>query len=218
MEERFWLESWAEGGTKTSFHLREVHPHAALLAEQGLLADAAVLVPLCGKSVDLLYFAEHARRVVGVEFVPEAVEQFFADNGLTPAEDPPGVFTAGNLQIRRADLFQLTPSDVGPIDLVYDRASLIAFPEDMRARYVAKMIELIPPGARYFINTLEYRPVLPTPPFTVGPDKIEEYYGRHFTIEHVRREPRPDHRMVEKFGLDHLTEHGFLLTRKPLAP
>ncbi|WP_305785516.1 thiopurine S-methyltransferase [Symbioplanes lichenis] len=214
MEERFWLESWAEGGTRTSFHLRDVHPHAALLAELGLLDDATVLVPLCGKSVDLLYFAAHARRVVGVELVPEAVEQFFTDNALTPVEDPPGVLTAGNLQIRRADLFQLTAGDVGPVDVVYDRASLIAFPPDMRGRYVAKMIELIPPGARYFINTLEYRPTLPTPPFSVGAAEIEEYYSRFFEIEHVRREPRPEHRMVEKFGLAELTEHGFLLTRR----
>jgi thiopurine S-methyltransferase len=214
MEESFWYESWDEGGTKTSFHLRDVHPHAAMLAQHGLLDDATVLVPLCGKSVDLPYFAQHARKVIGVELVPQAVTQFFADNALTPAENPPGVFTADNLEIRCCDLFSLTPADLDPVDLVYDRASLIAFPEGMRELYVAKMIELIPPGSRYFINTLEYRPVLPTPPFSVGPEQIEQYYGATFDIEHVRRDERPEHRMVEKFGLDRLVEHGFLLRRR----
>jgi thiopurine S-methyltransferase len=213
MEQHFWVESWDQGGTKTSFHLHDVHPHAAMLVERGMLDDATVLVPLCGRSVDMPYFAEHARKVIGVELVPKAVGQFFEDNALTPVEDPPGVFTAGNLEIRCADLFQLTTAGLGPIDLVYDRASLIAFPEDMRGRYVAKMIELTRPGSLYFINTLEYRPVLPSPPFSVGPEQIEEYYGTHFEIEHVRRDPRPDHRMVQKFHLDHLIEHGFLLHR-----
>ncbi|AGL17667.1 methyltransferase domain-containing protein [Actinoplanes sp. N902-109] len=214
MEESFWYESWDEGGTKTSFHLRDVHPHAAMLAQRGLLDDATVFVPLCGKSVDLPYFARHARRVVGVELVPQAVGQFFADNELTPVEQPPGVFRAGNLEIRCGDLFRLTPADLGPIDVVYDRAALIAFPDDMRDRYVAKMIELTRPGTRYFINTLEYHPLLPSPPFSVGPEQIESYYGAHFTIDHVCHDDRPGHRMVEKFGLDRLAEHGFLLTRR----
>jgi thiopurine S-methyltransferase len=214
MKEHFWVESWDQGGTKTSFHLPEVHPHAVLLAERGMLDDVTVLVPLCGRSVDMPYFARFARRVIGIELVPKAVAQFIDDNDLEPVEGPAGVFTSGNLEIRCADLFQVTPADLGPIDLVYDRASLIAFPEDMRERYVAKMIELTRPGSRYFINTIEYDPILPTPPFSVGPDQIERYYGADFEIEHVRRGPRPEHRMVQKFGLDHLTEHGFLLQRR----
>lgn len=214
MEQKFWRDSWDEGGSRTSFHLRAVHPHAELLVERGLVDGATVLVPLCGKSVDLPFFARSARRVVGVELVRRAVEECVEENALAAVEDPPGVFTAGNLELRCADLFTLTAGELGPVDLVYDRAALIAFPEDMRDRYVAKMIELTRPGSAYFINTLEYRPVLPTPPFTVGPGDVERYYGEHFSIEHLRADPRPEHRMVQKFGLDHLIEHGFLLRRR----
>ena len=28
MDASFWLDSWNEGGTKTSFHRRDVHPFA----------------------------------------------------------------------------------------------------------------------------------------------------------------------------------------------
>ena len=214
MEQQFWVDSWDEGGTKTSFRLRDVHEHAVALAESGVLDGARVLVPLCGKSVDLPFFARYAREVIGVELVSRAVTEFFEDNGLEPVEGPPGVHTAGNLTIRCADLFRLTPEELGPLDVVYDRASLIAFPDDMRDRYVAKMTELTRPGARYWINTLEYRPVLPAPPFTVGPEQIEAYFGGAFDIEHARRDERSEHRMVEKFGLDHLIEHGFMLRRR----
>lgn len=214
MEVGFWVESWELGGTKTSFHLNRVHPHALALVEREDLVGARVLVPLCGKTLDMLFLARHATEVIGVELVPRAVEEFFAENGLEPVEESPGVFRCGNLVIRCQDLFELTPEELGPIDLVYDRASLIAFPQDMRRRYIAKIGELTRPGGRYFLNTLEYSPVLPEPPFTVGPEEVASYYLDSFEIEHLHREPRPGHRMVEKFGLEHLTEHGFLLTRR----
>ncbi|QFZ20896.1 class I SAM-dependent methyltransferase [Saccharothrix syringae] len=214
MEAGFWVESWELGGTKTSFHLNRVHPHALALAEREDLRGARVLVPLCGKTLDMLFLAGHAAEVVGVELVPRAVREFFDDNGLDVVEERPGVFRSGNVVIHCADLFELTAADLGPIDLVYDRASLIAFPEQMRRRYTAKIVELTRPGSRYFLNTLEYRPVLPEPPFAVGPDDVAGYYLDAFDIEHLHDEPKPEHRMVEKFGLDYLTEHGFLLTRR----
>ncbi|MGW4111684.1 thiopurine S-methyltransferase [Actinosynnema sp. NPDC004786] len=211
MEPEFWYESWEQGGTKTSFHLRDVHEHARMLARLGLVAGARVLVPLCGKTTDLRFFAETAAEVVGVELVPRAVEEFFAENGLDPVEEEPDVFRCGNLVIRRQDLFRLGPAEIGPVDLVYDRASLIAFPDDMRQRYADTITRLARPGTRYFINTLEYHPTLPTPPFSVGPAEIAERFGHAFDVEHLAAQPRPEHRMVGKFGLTDLVEHGFLL-------
>lgn len=215
MEPDFWFDSWREGGTKTSFHVPAVHPHARWLAETGLLADARVLVPLCGKTVDLLFFAEHAREVVGVELVATAVEQFFTDNGLTPVEESPGVFRAGNVVLRNQDLFALTTEEVGPVDVVFDRASLIAFPPDMRARYVEAVTRLVRPGAAWFLNTLEYAPVLPSPPFSVGLTEVAERFGGSFDVEQVFAEPKPEHRMAQKFGLTAFQENGFLLRHQP---
>lgn len=211
MESEFWYDSWAEGGTKTSFHLPNVHEHALLLDHLGLVAGARVLVPLCGKTADLRFFAESAAEVVGVELVPRAVAEFFAENDLDPVEEEPDVFRCANLVIRRQDIFTLTPEALGPVDLVYDRAALIAFPDDMRQRYAEAITRLVRPGTRYFINTLEYHPSLQTPPFTVGPDEVADRFGDAFEVEHVAAELRPNHRMVEKFGLTSLVEHGFLL-------
>jgi len=211
MESEFWFDSWEQGGTKTSFHLPDVHEHARMLDRLGLVAGARVLVPLCGKTADLRFFAESAAEVVGVELVPRAVAEFFAENGLDPVEEEPDVFRAGNLVIRRQDVFTLTPEAIGPVDLVYDRAALIAFPDDMRQRYAEAITRLVRPGTRYFINTLEYHPRLPSPPFSVGPAEVVERFGRAFEVDHVAAEPRPGHRMVEKFGLTDLVEHGFLL-------
>ena len=94
-----------------------------------------------------------------------------------------------------------------------DRASLIAFPLDMRLRYLAKIDELAPVGCRLFLNTLEYAPYLDEPPFSVGPREVETYYGRRYRIEHVESPLRPGHGMQRKFGLDYVKEHLFVLTK-----
>ncbi|WP_424186325.1 thiopurine S-methyltransferase [Actinokineospora sp. G85] len=214
MKPDFWFDSWRAGGAKTSFHLPTVHRHARHLAESGLLAGARVLIPLCGKTKDLVFFAEHAREVVGVELVSAAVEQFFAENGLTAVEESPGVFRAGNIVLRNQDLFALTAEEVGPVDVVFDRASLIAFPEDMRGTYTEALLRLTRPGSAYFLNTLEYLPLLPTPPFSLGLDEVVRRFGADFEVEHVFADALPEHRMVAKFGLSSLHEHGFLLRRR----
>ena len=42
----------------------------------------AILVPMCGKSQILLWFAERGHRVIGIEWSGVAVKQFFEENGL----------------------------------------------------------------------------------------------------------------------------------------
>ena len=41
-----------------------------------------VFVPLCGKSVDMLWFAKQGLDVIGIELSEIAVTQFFAENDL----------------------------------------------------------------------------------------------------------------------------------------
>lgn len=40
-----------------------------------------VLVPLCGKSVDLRYLYDLGHTVIGIEAIEAAAEQFFLENG-----------------------------------------------------------------------------------------------------------------------------------------
>ncbi|MGW4528772.1 thiopurine S-methyltransferase [Amycolatopsis sp. NPDC004378] len=213
MEAAFWRESWELGGTKTSFHLPKTHEYASSLIDRGTVDGLSVLVPLCGKTVDMAAFAKTAARVVGVELVPEAVFQFFEEQGLRAAEVARGVHQAGNITIYNNDLFDLSPARLGYFDFVYDRAALVALPEHMRDAYVRKIMTFTRPRSRYFLNTLEYTPALPEPPFSVTPAEVKGYFGDHFDIRHEHDDPRPGHRMIEKFRLDHLREHGFLMTR-----
>ena len=41
-----------------------------------------VLVPICGKSLDMLWFAEQGYSVIGLEMVEQAIQSFFQEHKL----------------------------------------------------------------------------------------------------------------------------------------
>ena len=218
MDASFWLDSWAEGGTKTSFHRRDVHPFATAYLPPSELAGQHVFVPCCGKDNVLTYFRRYAAHVTGIDLAPTAIAEYAAENGIDLVETEPGRFEAEGITLFCRDLFTLRAEDMAPIDIVWDRASLIAFPDDgsggLRQRYIDKLHELLPAGARMLLVTLEYGPIMPEPPFSVDPDTVWGYFSSGFQIRHLLDESQPRHRMVEKFNLQFLIEHAFEMTRR----
>jgi thiopurine S-methyltransferase len=219
METQYWMDSWERGGRCTSFHRSGVHPYVAEHCPPDFLAGKRVLVPLCGKTLDLLWFRAHAAHVVGVELCPLAVEQFFAENGV-PFRREGDRFEAERLTILVRDILTLDPREVGTFDLVYDCAALVALPHDTRFEYVAKLEELTRPGSIQLVATLEYDSDLAeeaewwaTPPFSVSPSDIDGYYRARWRIERRASVARPDHDMVRRFGIASMVEHAFMLFR-----
>ncbi|MVM38875.1 thiopurine S-methyltransferase [Spirosoma sp. HMF3257] len=211
MEKAFWFNSWELEGHYTSFHRKDIHPYLPKHLSPFSLEGQSVFVPLCGKSLDMLYFSRFANRVIGVEIVEKAVHQFFQEN-LLPYKQIGRRFVSGNITIFCCDLFTLTPDDLGTIDIVYDRASLVALPYPMRMRYLQTIERLTPVGALNFLNTLEYAPALPTPPFSITPSEVANYFP-NYAIEHVESPELPNHGMVRKFNLSFLIEHGFMMRK-----
>jgi len=213
MEKQFWIESWDEGGFKTSFHRKDIHPYILEYLTPKKLKGKRVLVPLCGKSIDLIYFQKYAKHVVGVELAEKAVYQFFEEQALDFVKEG-NRFESDQLTIINADFFALNQSDVGAIDLVYDRAALVALPLPMRLNYVAQIQSLLAPNAQQFVNTLEYFPIKEAPPFSISPEDLLSYYGNTFELEHLKSLLVPNHGLIRCWGLDYVKEHGFLLTKK----
>ncbi|ACY15009.1 thiopurine S-methyltransferase [Haliangium ochraceum] len=217
MEAQFWIDSWREGGSKTSFHRRDIHPYVLRHLPPSHLRGKRVLVPLCGKTLDMGYFREHAAHVVGVELIEPAIHQFFSEQQLHYSREDQGPFVyfrAERLTLICGDFLRLTTDELGSIDLLYDRAALVALPLHMRLAYVEQVNALLPAGAQQFINTIEYEPSLNQAPFSVSAEDVSRYYGRDFTIEHVESPEVPEHGMVRKFQLGFLREHGFLLSKR----
>lgn len=74
-----WAAKWESNDIK--FHKRDVHPTLAaqydhLFPDAGKGVAHRVLVPLCGKTVDMPWLARKGHEVVGIEGIPKAAEAF----------------------------------------------------------------------------------------------------------------------------------------------
>src|SRR5262245_10012429 len=185
MEATFWINSWDQGGTATSFHRPDIHPYVTRYFTPEVLRGKRVLVPLCGKTNDMLWFREHAEHVIGVELVPTAIHQFFEENALSYRQVTPQRYEADRLTMLNMNFLDVARSDTGKIDFIYDRAALIALPTAMRMAYVKQIDKLVPIGSEQLVITLEYAPYMETPPFSTTPGEIADYYGTRYAIEHV---------------------------------
>lgn len=180
MEPDFWLQRWEDG--QTGFHQQRVTP---LLAKYWpslqLPAGSRVLVPLCGKSLDMMWLAEQGHTVLGVELSPLAVRQFFDENGLSPTVETTAEgerYVAGDIEILCGDIFALTGETLGTCAGVYDRAALIALPIHMRERYVEHVYGQLPPHYKGLLLTLDYeQEQMPGPPFSVGDAEVEQLFS-----------------------------------------
>lgn len=190
MEHSFWLQRWREG--RTGFHQDRVMPllekHWDALA---LPTSSRVLVPLAGKTLDMIWLAEHGHRVLGVELSALAVGQFFAENGLQPQvhESRYGRhYVAGTIEVICGDVFALDEAALADCAGLYDRAALIALPQAMRERYVRELHARLPTDCRGLLITLEYPQAEKAgPPFSVDEHEVHRLYGARWNIDLLER-------------------------------
>lgn len=218
MDADFWHERWARG--EIGFHQQDFNAHMlAFIDRLEAPRGAHVLVPLCGKSRDMLWLLQHGFRVTGIEISATAAESFFSENGLPPPRVTPfpggRILAADRLQIFCADFFTIDPGRMPLVDAVYDRAALVAMPPGMRKPYADHLLRWITAGARTLLITLEYpQQEMQGPPFAVTPTEVDTLFGAACRIELLHsedclaREPR-----FRSKGLTHLVESVFLLQR-----
>lgn len=186
MEHDFWQRRWQEG--RIGFHQDEVTP---LLLEYwpmlALPAGSRVFVPLAGKTRDMLWLASQGHRVLGVELSQIAIDQFFAEHGLTPTRHQScyGVHhIAGAIELIRGDAFALDAETLSDCAGVLDRAALIALPATLRRRYARELYSHLPAACRGLLITLEYPQYQKDgPPFSVDEEEVRALYARDWQIE-----------------------------------
>ena len=190
MDADFWLKRWQDGAT--GFHMTRVTP---LLGKYwpslNLPAGSRVLVPLCGKSLDMVWLASQGYRVLGVELAPTAVSQFFDEQKLQAALHETSLgrhYVAGNIEIICTDIFNVNAETLATCAGVYDRAALVALPSDMRADYVRHVYPALAPNYRGLLLTLEYdQSAMEGPPFSVAAAEIQSLFQDHSRTEVLAR-------------------------------
>ncbi|MEY4684870.1 MAG: hypothetical protein RLZ25_1329 [Pseudomonadota bacterium] len=217
MEPSFWIERWNEG--QIGFHLSDVNPALSRYWPRlGHAHAGPVLVPLCGKTRDLLYLRELGHPVTGIELSPLAVEAFWLESGITPTIAQDGfhrIFEGAGIRIIEGDFFTTRPSQFEPPAWVYDRAALIALPPPLRDRYCQHLLSLAK-GAPIFLITLAYDPEEKEgPPFPVTAQEVETRFSETHHIEILEsREVLEENPSFKQRGVSALTEQVFLLTPK----
>ena len=177
-----------------------------------------MFVPLCGKSLDLLWLLEQGHCVTGVELSTVALESFCMEQGI-PARrrtlDNFDLYEVARLSLYRGDYFALTPELLGALAAVYDRAALISWMPELRAAYVEHMTALTSPGTQTLLITMEYpQAQMSGPPFSVGADEVERLYARNHSIQRLsRHDVLASEARLRSRGLTELHEVCYRLTR-----
>ena len=191
MELSFWKSRWKKG--QIGWHRDEVYPPLKHHLEHfSVERGDTVLVPLCGKSRDMAWLSEQGIQVIGVEISKIAAEQFFEQeqkNYTCRQEHKFTIFESGGIQLWQGDFFDLDPDRLPSVDLVYDKAALIALPPERRKPYAKLQKACCHSATELFISTFEYpEQEMSGPPFSIFKEELERLYGDQFAIELLHEE------------------------------
>ena len=176
-----WLTRWREG--RIGWH--ETDGNTLMKRHwPRLVRDSSVLVPFCGKAVDMLWLASQGLQVTGVEISEVAVEQFFSENDLEfVLTDASGIgcYQAKTAPIRilRGNYFDIDPGRLedGAFDALYDRGALVAVAPGERPRYVEQTRRLLAPEAYRLVISMTYDDSrVSGPPYSVKPGEMLGYW------------------------------------------
>jgi len=184
MDAKFWHDRWASN--EIGFHKSEANPLLVnYLDELSLATGSRIFLPLCGKTLDIGWLLARGYRVAGAELSAIAIDQLFAQLGVTPTITKVGAlghYHAPQVDLFAGDIFNVTPELLGPVDAVYDRAALVALPQQMRARYTAHLTTLIAQAPQLLISFEYDQQAMEGPPFSVSEEEIRQHYGQRYDI------------------------------------
>lgn len=219
MEKDFWLERWER--EETGFHQGEINPYLRQFWQELKPPErSCVFVPLCGKSLDMLWLRSQGHCVLGVELSSIAVQSFFEENGYSTEQVAGGKFAsreADRIRLLCGDFFDLKQEDLADVDTVYDRASLVALPPQMRERYVRHLVSILPPATKILLVAFDYpQAEMNGPPFAVSLDEVEALFGEYAEISLLAQaDVLADNPRFAARGLSRLHERVLLLTLNP---
>jgi thiopurine S-methyltransferase len=211
MNNQFWLDRWSNN--EIGFHQRSANDYLQRYWPQfDVPADAAVFVPLCGKSLDMHWLRERGHRVIGIELARQAVADFFSEWDVTPQIARTGPFErwqAQGIELLCGDFFALSADDLAGVRAVFDRAALIALPPELREAYAKKLREILSPGTPTLLVTADYpQHEMSGPPFAVSDAEVKTLFGedRVQVLAETDILQRPENERFRQRGLTRLVE------------
>lgn len=185
MQAEFWENCWKNDNI--GFHEHEPNPiFVRNLSRLKLKLGDRVLIPLCGKTLDISWLLSQGYKVAGIELSEIAIQQLFDEMGLQPeitVLENIKRYRAENVDILVGDFFDVTQEAIGHIDAIFDRGSLVALPEDMRSQY-AKHLQGITDNVPQLLVCFEYdQALMEGPPFSITPEELNRYYESNYNLQ-----------------------------------
>ena len=184
MEHEFWHQKWAS--KEIGFH--EGQPNTLLVRyfqHLEIPSNGRVLLPLCGKTVDIDWLLSQGYRVVGAELSEIAVAELFQRLQLTPTinqHENLKHYQAQDIDIFVGDIFAVDGQMLGQLDAIYDRAALVALPDSMRRQYSKHLINTSNRAKQLLITFTYEQNIMAGPPFAILASEIEALYGDHYHL------------------------------------
>jgi len=205
--------------------------------------NLTILVPLCGKAVEISYFTTvlSSSKVVGVDGVQQAIDEFISENKsleiiLKPAEDDTTTkfsrFVGKNIELLCGDFFDLVSDEIistggDKFDFIWDRASMVAIEPKLRESYVMQLSKLIRPGGSILLVAWDRRSGTEEaksdgPPFSLNEAEVRTLFEKESWVESVQflgetdelaEDPASKDRWAEA-GLTELFELYFVIQAK----
>lgn len=212
MDARFWHDKWERN--EIGFHLSEANPLLTqYFSELKMQVGQRIFLPLCGKTLDIDWLLQAGVNVVGVELNEGAVRDLFdrlAVDYEVKQLDKFICYHYENITIFVGDFFDLSDKDLGSIDAVYDRAAIVALPEQMRQKYSQHLMTITHQAQQLVINYQYDQSVMSGPPFSVSNDELTHYYAEHYALRHLLHQAVPGGLK----GRHPATENVWLLTKQ----
>lgn len=229
MKASFWHSCWERNSL--GFHQQSIHPFLSqylqpliLPTQQSSKAHKAqtVFVPLCGKSDDMVWLAEHFD-VIGAELSDIACRDFFSEKNIvvTPnlitnpnSEGGFKQYSYQNITLWQGDFFKLSPEQLPSFDWIYDRAAIIALPQPMQQNYANHLASFINEHTQLFLISLEFpQEELEGPPFAIFEHDIARLFSG-FNVQCVAEQNLDNKTFAQrKFNVSYLKEKLYLISK-----
>lgn len=206
MEISYWQSRWKK--KKIGWHLDEVYPLLPKVWPQiSVNGNDRVLVPLCGKSLDMIWLAEQGCHVTGVEVSPRALREFRERSPSTFTESNSHGFTvykSEHIELWEGDFLKFPSTVISRPDVIYDKAALVALPPELRSDYAHKVRELCREKTKILLQTFDYvQEEMNGPPFSVPEQEVRDHFGDRFELTLMHEQSKLE--LLNKFRRRGLT-------------
>ncbi len=220
MEISYWQSRWQKN--KTGWHMDVVYPQLPKLwPVLSLKKGTRVFVPLCGKSLDMKWLAEQGYYVIGVDVSGKALHEFmnivpqsfseYSSHGFS-------IYRSASIELWEGDFLKLPAAKIPELDAIYDKASIVALPADMRKIYAHKLLELCSDQTQILLQTFVYdQDEMNGPPFSVDEKEIRGLLGHQFDLQLLHEQSKLEELgKFQRRGLSsYLTEQVYHLSPLP---